>query len=681
MGLVNWCRDSWTLMMRTKPRYISALGRKRSSVKGPLKLPPRESKGSRRFGVFMCAVTMFCSVSHGVLLVLSEGIDSSELTTYLVSLAIAGVVTITSGLCLAEYIDNQSQGVSSIYSCCYQYSSEVLAFFIGWTWIISQTAVIAAVCKVLAAHVNEWSNDTPRKFLEKMFFDYAKDMPSLAFVVVFILFVLTGFAETTIWYMLSIPIAFVMISSMYIIGCIVSNPERTVISALSLGNIRRIDEVLSTSTLCILFFSGPQSLLRIPVVQARRNTGVVLGPLNVIVFIVASIFVAASTVWDKFATYSSPNEVLSLTANILSTISLFSIGIEAFYPLHYTIEDMSSDGLLFRSLSKKCKPFCFPVSSTAVHVMSFVFIGLMCVFMSLVQVLYLIAIFPLLIGSTVPYLVLNQRYRYNSSWQYEPMFHTSAKSVVTHGRSRKKSKELQYSHTPGYDITEDCELSATCTEEQLTDSSSSDTDIDSVVEQYKEQTRIANISTLDDAATSNQTPEPTSTSSFRAKLCITLLILISLIASLLLNFGSLKDNFYVLIFVLLSILFSTAVQSLLICLPQNKKLDKSKECCAKIPYMPWTPGMAAMLSCSLLVHASIAIWKICLAYFAIGALLYSLYGIHSSTAANSFYNIRKTHIALRPLPSYGNNCVSQIVPSQQKLIKSRKHKKLKTGKL
>ena len=93
--------------------------------------------------------------------------------------------------------------------------------------------------------MNEWSSDVPRKFLEKIFFDYATDVPSLIFVLFFILFILTGFAETTIWYILFIPLAFVMIAAMYLMNFINSDTERPVADKLSFGDITGVDEVSS----------------------------------------------------------------------------------------------------------------------------------------------------------------------------------------------------------------------------------------------------------------------------------------------------------------------------------------------------------------------------------------------------------------------------------------------------
>lgn len=97
MGFASWCQDRWLMMMRTKPHYISVLGRKRSSISSPPKFAAREGKCGNKFGAFLSVVTMFCSVSFGISLVLSKNIDSSSLTTYLVSLIVAGVVAITSG--------------------------------------------------------------------------------------------------------------------------------------------------------------------------------------------------------------------------------------------------------------------------------------------------------------------------------------------------------------------------------------------------------------------------------------------------------------------------------------------------------------------------------------------------------------------------------------------------------
>lgn len=418
MRLMNWFQDSWLLMMRTKPQYISVLGRKRSSIRSLPKLSPREGKYAKAYGIFMCIVTMCCSISYGVLLVLSEGIAPSSLTTYIVSLAVAGIVAIAGGLCLAEYISNQQQDTPSIYSCCYQYSSEVLAFLFGWTWIVSQVAVISAICKILTVHVNDWSDDIPRKFLERVFYDYAKDVPSLIFVLIFILFILTGFGETLVWFAFFVPVAFGLIAALYIIGCIMDNSERSSVDTLKLEDIKGIDEVLSISTLCILFFSGPQSLLRLPITYIRKNTAAVLGPLNGIILIISFTFIMAASFLGKFVNSSTPDDLLNLISNILCTISLCSVGIETFYALHFTIEDMSSDGLLFRSFSKKWKPFCYPVLSPMVHVLTFAAVGLVSVFIPLSDVLNLAVVFPLLVNSTVPYLVLLQRYLLLESFLY-----------------------------------------------------------------------------------------------------------------------------------------------------------------------------------------------------------------------------------------------------------------------
>lgn len=139
-----------------------------------------------------------------------------------------------------------------------------------------------------------------------------------------------------------------------------------------------------------------------------KNTTAVLGPLNAIILIISFFFITAVSLADKIKGPSSSNE-LYLISNILTTISLCSLGIESFYPLHFAIEDMSTDGLLFRSFSKKWKPFCFPVASTVVHMLSFTAVGATTVFLDLVDILNLAVLFPLIVYSIVPLLVLIQR--------------------------------------------------------------------------------------------------------------------------------------------------------------------------------------------------------------------------------------------------------------------------------
>lgn len=96
MGFISWCQDRWVMMLRTKPYYISILGRKRSSIKSPSKFS-LEKKSSCGLGVFICLVTMCCSVSYGVLLLLLEGLGSTSLCTHVVALVVAGIVSISGG--------------------------------------------------------------------------------------------------------------------------------------------------------------------------------------------------------------------------------------------------------------------------------------------------------------------------------------------------------------------------------------------------------------------------------------------------------------------------------------------------------------------------------------------------------------------------------------------------------
>lgn len=200
------------------------------------------------------------------------------------------------------------------------------------------------------------------------------------------------------------------------------------------------------------------------------------------------------------------------------------------------------------------------------------------------------------------------------------MFHTAARSVSS-DRSRKKSEEFQYSNV-GFDLTEEHDLTTTCMEENLSESTSSETDIDSVVEQYRDQTRVTNLKNLDSSVSCSLAPEPTPSTSFRAYCCIIVLMVVSLSVSLMINLCNLEDHFAVIIIVMLSILFSTIVQSLLICLPQNKKLDRHNECCAKIPSLPWIPSIASMMSCSLFVHVLMATWKACIGSFIMGKRIF-----------------------------------------------------------
>ncbi|GFS51275.1 AA_permease_C domain-containing protein [Trichonephila inaurata madagascariensis] len=424
-------------------------------------------------------------------------------------------------------------------------------------------------------------------------------------------------------------------------------------------------ELLTTSSLCLLFFSGPQSLVRISQKQVRQKTAAVLGPLNSISFvIILSLLFMVSQAGKFFDVGYTSNASLTLANNILLIICLSILGIEAVYPLHFVIEDMATDGLLFRTFSKKWKPFCFPIASCGVQCLSMIGIGLLVSFQSLLPLLVMSVIFPLVVYTLVPFLVLIHRYRDNTSWQYEPMFQTTARNI--RDRSRKKSEEAQYTNGVGYDHIDNTEMSTTCINDESSEESS-DTDIDSVVKQYKDQARIANMSVMEEHDPSNQLPEPTPSSSFRAKFGIAAMFLAAFVNSIALHFGDMDKHFVFVLVALICMLMSTIIQAMLLCLPQNGRPSGiTGICCPQIPRMPWIPGMASLINTCLLVHSLWMVWKVYLGWFLLGLLIYFAYGIRSSTAANSFYNLHPAHIKLHPLPSYGNNCVTQVVPSQRK---------------
>ncbi|GIY39196.1 AA_permease_C domain-containing protein [Caerostris extrusa] len=327
---------------------------------------------------------------------------------------------------------------------------------------------------------------------------------------------------------------------------------------------------------------------------------------------------------------------------------------------------MASDGLLFRTFSKKWKPFCFPVASCGVQMISVIAIGLLVTFQPLMSLLLMSVVFHLVVNTLIPYLVLIQRYRDNTAWQYEPMFQTTAKNI--RDRSRKKSEESQYTNGVGFDHNETMEMSTTCIDEESSEESS-DTDIDSVVKQYKDQARIANMSVLEEHDPTNQLPEPTPSSSFRAKLGISAMFLTAFVTSVVMHFADMDHHFALLAVALMCMLMSTVVQGMLVCLPQNGR--PSGICCPRIPRMPWIPGMSSLINMCLLVHCLWIVWKVYMGWFSLGILIYFSYGIRSSTAANSFYNLHPAHIKLHPLPSYGNNCVTQVVPSQRKKTRTK----------
>lgn len=670
--------EQWLMMMRTKPQYISVLGRKRSSIGSAPKNIVPNSKYDKKVGCMISIAIPCCSIVCGTLLVLFQQEQISlRLPTMLASLVIAAILSVFGGLCVSEYITLHHQEVPSIYSCCYQNSSEVLAFLIGWFWILSQSALVACICKILTFCLNQWTEYNFEKLLEHVFFSYAAEVPSALFILGFTFVILTGVVESTLWYYVLMPFLLMAVTVISVLAWIAEGENWAVMDKLQWDKLEDVEKLLSGSSLCILLFSGPQSLLRIPASQVQHKIHAILGPLNAIISVIAAIFAILFAQSGGIFEHILPlDKSIPCVITMLMLVCLCVIGLEACHPLHFITEDMATDGLLFRSLSKKWKPFCLPIVSPFILITTVVTVSAFSIFLTTLEVLYLSVVSPLLIYAIVPCIVLYKRYQDNTSWQYEPMYHTT--SNVVRKCSRSQSQEFQYVNSVGFDLT-DKRATTTCLDDVFSDSSS-DTDIDAAVKQYKDQESVANMVVLEDPIPINQAQEPTPSSSFRAKAFIAGLALVSLTMSVTLNIPDIGKNLTALIVVMLCMVLSTLLQGLLLCLPQNA--DGSQENAASSK-MPWIPGIASLLSSCLLVHCLTNVWKVIISWFMLGFIIYFVYGIRSSTAASSFYHIKPAQIALRPMPSYGNNCITQIVPSQRKSLKTSNKgtRRLRNGKV
>ncbi|GIY09334.1 uncharacterized protein CDAR_276081 [Caerostris darwini] len=99
MGAFSWFQDCWLMMFRTKPQYLSVLGRKRSSIRSPQKLAQNieENRWTSRLRSCVCVVVAFCSISYGILLLLCDGSANLTAPTLLIPLVVAAVASISGG--------------------------------------------------------------------------------------------------------------------------------------------------------------------------------------------------------------------------------------------------------------------------------------------------------------------------------------------------------------------------------------------------------------------------------------------------------------------------------------------------------------------------------------------------------------------------------------------------------
>lgn len=655
--------------------------------------PPDPGTSSQKRGWLLSLAIVCHCITLGVVVILGQVAVHVSPPTLILSVVIAAISSLLSGLCLAEFLTSQNQAVRSVYVGCYQSASEVVAFYVGWSFLISSCSVGSVMSRILSSTIDELTHGQISGFLHSIISPRCPDLLSVALILATVLLSLTGIGEKSWWFLFIMPVLFIMSAAIVVIIFIATDNAKW--SSITNYQVLGLDEVLFGAAVCSLIFMGSHSVIRVHPRQVHQRVPAILGPLNAVCFVFTflSAVLLAYTLRFTPVAFTSQVPLMELlwlrdcvrcwyAVGIILVLSLCLLQIEAYHPLHGMAEDMASDGLLLRSMSKRWMPFCASIPSPVLQVLTALFMSLLAMILSIENLLRVSVFGPLMTNTVVCILVLLQRYQDRDAWQYEPMLQSPGESTTLKPHSKTSNNacfqndQNQKTESPKT-VVEQSGASNTCFDDSENDDS--ETDIDSVVQEYKDQIQVKNLTNLDAPISDSLVKEPTPSTSLRAKWCVTILSISYLTLGLLTTVGCRTDTLGHLGLIIAQIfcfIVSIVALSILARLPQNRLSNLfSNKHQSRVPLMPWVPAIATFLPFCLLLHIVVDIWHVVLVWTLIGSFVYFVYGLHSSTAATSFHGMQiPAQLTLQPLPSHGDSCVTQIVPSHRRFgAKKKRH--------
>lgn len=654
--------------------------------------PPDLATSTHKRGWLLSLAIVCHCITVGVVVILGQIAVHVSPPTLILSVVIAAINCLLSGLCLAEFLTSQNQGARSVYVGCYQSASEVVAFFVGWSFLISSCSMGALISRVLSSTIDELTHSQITAFFHGVISSGCPDFMSVALILATVLLSLTGIGEKSWWFQFIMPVLFIM--SVAIVAIIFIATDNAKWSSITNYQVLGLDEVLFGAAVCSLIFMGSHSVFRVHPRQVHQRVPAILGPLNAVCFVFTflSAVLLAYTLRFTPVAFTSHVPLMELlwlrdcvrcwyVVGFILVLSLCLLQIEAYHPLHGMAEDMASDGLLLRSMSKRWTPFCGSIPSPVLQVLTALSMSLLAMILSIENLLRVAVFGPLMTNTVVCILVLLQRYQDRDAWQYEPMLQSPGEAV-THKPHSKTSNNACFQNDQirksesAKTSEEQTGMSNTCFDDSENDS---ETDIDAVVQEYKDQIQVKNLTNLDAPISDSLVKEPTPSTSLRAKWCVTIMSISYLSLGLLITVGCRTDtlgHLGLIIPQILCFVVSIVALSILSRLPQNRLSNLfSNKHQSRVPLMPWVPAIATFLPFCLLLHIIVNIWHVVLVWTLVGSFVYFVYGLHSSTAASSFHSMQiPAQLTLQPLPSHGDSCITQIVPSHRRFgAKKKRH--------
>uniref|UniRef100_A0A147BSS2 Putative amino acid permease n=2 Tax=Ixodes ricinus TaxID=34613 RepID=A0A147BSS2_IXORI len=678
----------WSLMTRIKSPHSLQVRRASTSCgagakvakphagkEGQSQTPPMSASKSR-----LCLVVSAIApgLTFGVFVVVGNAAAVVSAGAVVPSLLVAAVASLLAGLCLIELVTSQRPCPDSLYACLYQWAGEAAAFSAGWLSLLHQGAAVACVARLQSSTIDSLSGGALGRAWQAL---GSYDPVALALGLTAASLAaaprLLSAREPTWLGLLLIGVSVLAALFFVAMGSVgaTAAPGNYWSLAMLVMSDSAPTGLLSGAALCMYAFIGPHTALRRAPESPRpsRDLPLAVGLSTALTFLLTF---AMAVVVTLQARQDAPRPLAAMLASCsadwagtamaaASLVALAGLTVYGLLPLGGAVRSLAADGLLFRSLAKVS-------SSTGTPVGSILAAGALASVAALVipvrRLLGLMAAGPLVLNAAVCIAVLLARY---------------------HPPSRTAYDLLRDEPPPDSPSKEDASSEPTATssssedEEEEEEEDDHNKDTDALVREYRERLRVAALTDVHGGTLR----DPTSVTARRSDLAVAGIIVSLFVLSAAMELGSRLDGHAVAsACAVVSTVSAVVVACLLVLLSRQPQATPGGAAAGllggvetfRVPMVPWLPAIGAFLSICLLVDLLVSAWLVFLCWVALGAGVYLLYGIHSSTAASEFPLVPSANgnvgsprqpspkISLRPMAMQPRSMfVSHIVPSHR----------------
>uniref|UniRef100_T1IVD3 Cationic amino acid transporter C-terminal domain-containing protein n=1 Tax=Strigamia maritima TaxID=126957 RepID=T1IVD3_STRMM len=485
-----------------------------------------------------------------------------------------------SNFCLCEY-KFISQSRSSLIHTCYEINGELSSFLIGWSLLLYEMSAVALSAKTISSAVNY----TKHRKNEKIF----KVAILFLTIVVIIFFLIVGAMNSDFenilfgdWEIIGVKVLrnTSFCSSIFCTSFLLNSHRDCQWKSKLVLPIISLLHIVITVIICLCLIFMLQLMIH--------------GRLMLSATILFEVFQVQNVAWASYIMLASIPVCLGMAILVISQ------------SVCTTVRDMASEGLLFLFLND-----CSTSKLKWRSCLSVALLGsLVVLLIPTHKLVNSMATGYLAISAIVLLCALHQRYlKTDDKWHYQPM-RTEVSNNPTEKRCSNEITEYlnNNGNIEGSQIISDGE-------------DSSDTDVDAIVEEYKENLDVATVTTLNEEIIIQ---EPTLKTGNRVTVCIILLCLVILPLETLFT----SDFWYLRLVGCVLILFGFVLSVMINRQPQVL-FDKAK---FRVPFFPFTPNIALCLHLVLLMNIMRTNWIWITTWMISGLTIYFGYGIKHSSA-------------------------------------------------